>query len=276
VIRFASEGGIAANPDMSPPELVRCMGSLPSAVDVMGRRLAEFHIALAALDEDESFRPEAFTSAYQRSLYQGLRSSTSRAFHHLQEAQLRQDMRARAEAVLGHRRDILSTLRLLTARRINAARTRIHGDMDLSHLLYTGRDFLVADCTGDPERPLTQRAIKRSPLRDVAGMIASFHRVLTNALLGELGAAVRVEDLQPLRAWARAWLWHVAATLLQSYGASAAPAGFLPADRNHTRLLLYCFLLEKEVAALSRYIGTKPSEVIVALDAIDLLSKQDR
>ena len=75
----------------------------------------------------------------------------------------------------------------LKARKIEATIIRCHGDYHLAQVLYTGRDFVIFDLEGEPSRPLSTRRLKRSPLRDVAGMIRSFDYAATAAVrqLGE-------------------------------------------------------------------------------------------
>src|SRR6185436_13983694 len=125
--------------------------------------------------------------------------------------------RAAAQRLLALEAEIMRRFRSELQRRIGAQRIRCHGDYRLQRLLYTGRDFILADFEGDPARPLSERRIKRSPLRDVASMVRSFHHAATQALAGRVGAAgVRAEDLPVLEPWARSWKTWVSAAFLQS------------------------------------------------------------
>jgi maltose alpha-D-glucosyltransferase/alpha-amylase len=69
--------------------------------------------------------------------------------------------------------------------------------------LFTGKDFIITDFEGEPARSYSERRLKRSPLRDVAGMIRSFHYAAYGGLL--LDNQIRKEDINHLVPYAEQW-----------------------------------------------------------------------
>ena len=111
--------------------------------------------------------------------------------------------------------------------RVDSARIRNHGDYHLGQVLYTGNDFMIIDFEGEPSRPITERRTKRSAMRDVAGMVRSFHYAAQTALKNqESGGFIRPERRDAMEPWARFWFQWVAATFIQSYRITARGAVF--------------------------------------------------
>src|SRR5262245_3556867 len=240
-------------------------------IKLLGQRTAEMHVALASDTSDPDFAPEPFSVLYQRSLYQSMRNHSGQMFQLLKQnlKQLRGAVLDDAIRVLDQQSDVLSRFRMLLSRKIMASRTRIHGDYHLGQVLYTGKDYVIIDFEGEPARPLTERRIKRSPMRDVAGMLRSFHYAAYTSLFGHLGSAmVRPEDLATMEPWARIWNVWICSTFFNSYLEHAAPGGFLPTVREELNILLNIYLLEKALYELGYELNNRPDWVRIPLTGI--------
>jgi maltose alpha-D-glucosyltransferase/alpha-amylase len=163
--------------------------------------------------------------------------------------------------------EILSVFMRLLRQKITTTKIRFHGDFHLGQVLHTGKDFVIIDFEGEPARPLSERRLKRSPLRDVAGMIRSFHYAVSTALLQE--ASVRPADIAGLEPWASAWFHAVSGIYLNSYMAAVVDAPFIPEQKKERDLLLKCFLLEKAVYEVGYELNNRPDRVIVPLRGIE-------
>jgi maltose alpha-D-glucosyltransferase/alpha-amylase len=126
------------------------------------------------------------------------------------------EARELAEALLGREAEVRAMFRELTNRPIRAPRIRIHGDYHLGQVLWTGKDFVIIDFEGEPLRSVGERRLKRSSLRDVAGMIRSFDYVAWTALRRhwdllppESKTGTRDRELRGATIWGT-WLGHEA------------------------------------------------------------------
>ena len=136
-------------------------------------------------------------------------------------------------------------------------------------MLWTGRDFVIIDFEGEPDRALGERKLKRSALRDVAGMLRSFHYAPFAGLLqGAPDVIVRDEDLPRLTAWADFWYACSAASFLSGYLSVAAGATFLPSSREQLRTLLDAFMLEKALYEIRYELNNRPDWLQVPVKGI--------
>jgi maltose alpha-D-glucosyltransferase/alpha-amylase len=261
----------------TPSAVSDLIGPHYESVKILGKRTAELHIALASTTDDPNFAPEPFSVLYQRSLYQSMRNH---AGHML--ALLKKRLSALPAAVLddasllvARQPEIMNRFKTILSRKINAQRTRLHGDYHLGQVLYTGKDYIIIDFEGEPSRRLTERRIKRSPIRDIAGMLRSFHYAAYTSLFGHLGSArVRPEDMAALEPWALLWNVWIGAAFLKSYLEHAVPAGFLPFNREDIKILLDVYLLEKALYELGYELNNRPDWVRIPLIGVRQLLEE--
>jgi len=235
---------------------------------LLGRRTAELHLALAAPTGNPDFSPEPFTLLYQRSLYHAMRTQTRRVLELLRKnlKSLDPSLRAGAGTLIGMEGEIISRFAKIFERKIRAQKIRIHGDYHLGQVLFTGNDFQIIDFEGEPSMAVGERRLKRSPLRDVAGMVRSFHYA-AHAMLFD-GRTFTADQVKALAPWADAWYRAVAGVFLQEYLGRAGDAGFVPATPAELNLMLGSYLLEKALYELGYELNNRPAWLRIPLDGI--------
>ena len=251
-----------------PPDAVQMVGAYVESAKMLGQRTAAMHIALASEMVDKRFAPEPFTPHFQRGLFQSLRNLTRQNFQLLVRKQktLPPDVQALADKVIALEPDILKRFSAIYSRRIDAWRTREHGDYHLGQVLYDGKEFWIIDFEGEPALSISERRLKRPPMADVAGMIRSFHYASQAAMLKELesGGAVPAQT-DTLAGWAQFWARHVSAIFYRAYLAAAKDATFLPRKEEDIQLLTNIFLLRKAIYELGYELNSRPNWVKIPL-----------
>ncbi len=237
-------------------------------MDVLGRRTGEFHLALAEARDRADLAPEPFSKLYQRSAYQSLRSQIRRAMSMARRAARRLDETGRelVARFVGSEAVMLQFIRRITDHRINAEKIRIHGDYHLGQVLFTGRDFVIIDLEGEPARTLSERRLKYSAFRDVAGMVRSFHYAVSSRYLERVD--LRPEDRLALEPWMDTWYGYVTSTFLASYMSTVNGAGFVPLEPDDSKLLLNMFMLEKAVYEIGYEINNRPDWLMIPLRGV--------
>jgi maltose alpha-D-glucosyltransferase/alpha-amylase len=207
---------------------------------------------------------------YQRALYQSFRGQVTRIFGTLRKQlnRLPDSIGPDAQHLFEQQDALLKRFHAIVNRRLTAQRVRFHGDYHLGQVLYTGRDFMIIDFEGEPARPLSERRTKRSPLRDVAGMLRSFHYAASSALLDMRDANLIARDDPLADRWAAFWYRWVSASFLRAYLDTACDARFMPKERSELELLLDVFLLDKAVYELGYELNNRPDWVQVPLHGI--------
>jgi maltose alpha-D-glucosyltransferase/alpha-amylase len=268
--------GLAQEP--VPESAVGLIGTYLELARLLGKRTGELHLALAAEQSNPAFAPEPFTPFYQRGLFQSMRNFALQSLNSLRVNVQRVPENAHplAQQVLARESEIIERLRAVCKSPLSAKRTRSHGDFHLGQVLYSGKDFYFIDFEGEPSRPLGERRLKRSPLRDVAGMLRSFDYITHMALARQLElGAIQEADLPQFERWTTFWYRWVGARYLNAYLEVASPAELFPAQQEQLAVLLDAHLLDKAVYEVGYELKNRPAWVRVPLAGIlELLGQQ--
>ncbi|MEO7111822.1 MAG: phosphotransferase, partial [Polyangiaceae bacterium] len=247
------------------PLTLELMGHYLQAIEPLGFVVAELHSALASI-RDPELAPEPYSTLDRRSKYQSLRNLSGKVLRSLREALPRLNERARheAEIVLTKEGDIFRHFEPLLSSKMATQRIRVHGDLHLGNALFNGKNFVLTGFDGRGERTLSERKRKRSPLRDLAGMVRSFDFAATKVLLDS--SRVRESDFETAAPWASEWATWASAAFLRAYFAKAVPAPFIPADLKEASILFDAFVLERALYQLQVQIDEQgPESVLIPL-----------
>jgi maltose alpha-D-glucosyltransferase/alpha-amylase len=234
------------------------------AAQLLGQRSGELHVALASAHNDPEFIPEPFTPLHQRSIYQSVRTQARQTLELLRKRvrDLPQQVRETANRVLSVENEVLKRLQRMLEQKLTAPRIRCHGDYTLTQVLYTGKDFVIINLEGDPNRHFSDRRRKRTPLRDVATMLRSFHYA---ALIAWTTGNVRSEDVPTLQPWVGLWNLWVGVAFLKGYLPIAEPHALVPSSRTDQSLLLDFYLLKRALNEVRYELQNHPDRVHVPL-----------
>jgi maltokinase len=140
---------------------------------------------------------------------------------------------------------------------------RVHGDYHLGQVMRVETGWFVLDFEGEPSRPLEERRRTSSPLRDVAGMLRSFHYA-TQVVLRERDEAERDE----LASLASAWEDRNRAAFLRGYREAKGIDDLLPSDSAAVLGVLTAYELDKAVYELGYERDHRPDWAAIPLAAI--------
>jgi maltose alpha-D-glucosyltransferase/alpha-amylase len=255
-----------------PPWLVEISGDFFALAELLGRRTAELHAVVATSRVDPAFAPEPITALYQRGVYQSMRTSVRRAMAGLRRGlrRLPPELVERAELVLAREDELLERVRRVIAVQ-SGQRIRIHGDLHLGQVLATGRDFVFIDFEGEPARPLSERRIKRSPVRDVAGLLRSFDYAARAAVRDAVARGVVPDEprtRERFRPWEDGWSRRTGAAFLGGYLGVDQLAAVLPDTREDLLICLEAHLVEKAAYEVSYELSHRPDWVEVPLEGL--------
>ena len=244
------------------------IGSYLEEASLLGKRTADLHHALTADTDDPAFGQQALTDQNILEIKKQIAEHVQIAFQDLRRnlEQVAEPNRSSAVHILDQEEQLMKRLRTLHPEHDYGAKIRIHGDYHLGQILWVKNDFSVIDFEGETIRPISERRLKQPALKDVAGMIQSFHY----AAFAELAAfsAKGGMDFKLLEPWARLWRQAVASTFLKSYRKETGMASFVPTENESLLSLLECLMLDKALSQLQYELAHRPDWAWIPLIAI--------
>jgi trehalose synthase-fused probable maltokinase len=224
-------------------ELVSAPAALVPRLRRLGAVIGEMHTILASELDDPAFTPEQASPDSLALLAQTVSEESERVLGTLPGG-------AAVAPISGRSDDIREILGGLTAAGSVGSLIRTHSDLHLGQLLWSHGDWIVIDFEGEPARPLPERRLKQSPLRDVAGMLRSFAYAIATVDLVEPGTESRMRD-----------------AFLDSYFTAVRSSAILP-DQAVVERSLRIFELEKAVYELRYELANRPDWVPVPVRGI--------
>ena len=230
-------------------------GGLLDQLRTLGEVTGELHTALGSEAGDPAFAPDEPSAESLALLTADVDEQIERLFRDLPET-------GELAPLAGRGQDVRERLQALSHIGAGGKVIRTHGDLHLGQTMLAGHGWVILDFEGEPARPLPERRLKRSPLRDVAGMLRSFSYAAAGART--LRGASPPED----------WEAQARERFLEGYR-ERADASLLPPGQQAFDQLLAVFELEKAVYELRYELNNRPDWVGIPVAGIVRLVDAD-
>jgi trehalose synthase-fused probable maltokinase len=228
---------------------------LLDSLRTLGEVTGELHTALGSEHSDPAFAPDEPSVESLALLTADVDEQIERLFVDLPESEALAPLAGRGQ-------DVRERLQMLSHIGAGGRVIRTHGDLHLGQTMLTDRGWVILDFEGEPARPLPERRLKRSPLRDVAGMLRSFSYA---------AAGVRIlRGTEPPEDWEQ----RARETYLEGYR-ERVDSALLPPGQQATDQLLAVFELEKAVYELRYELNNRPDWVGIPVAGIVRLLDSD-
>jgi maltokinase len=221
-------------------------GDFAAEAERLGRVTAEMHIALTSVF---GVAPAESALVPWRALVEGFDARLRKAGEHAGR-----DLATAASPLLTRLAQVTDP----------GPSTRVHGDFHLGQVMRTDSGWFVLDFEGEPARPVEERIAPASPLKDVTGMLRSFHYASRHAL------AERTRSEWPaLLPLADAWDSHNRRAFLDGYASDPRIGDLLPGGA--TPAVMMAYELDKALYELDYELGHRPEWAFIPLDALGTL-----
>jgi maltose alpha-D-glucosyltransferase / alpha-amylase len=238
----------------------------------LATRTAELHRALAAPTDDRAFSPERIEEEDIAGWRLSIRKEAETTLDLLAErvAQLPAGVITEAQFLLSRREMLLQRIEVAVPKTPRGVKIRHHGDYHLGQVLLKRNDFIIVDFEGEPGRPLEERRVKQSPLRDVAGMLRSFAYARRAAM--QRYTVQTTEDSTRFDSLMDKWESDVRQVFISTYDSIAQPAG-LYKSLEEIQPLLTLFEVEKALYETRYELNNRPDWAGIPLHSLSAFTQ---
>jgi maltose alpha-D-glucosyltransferase/alpha-amylase len=238
----------------------------------LATRTAELHRALATPTDDRAFSPERIEEEDIAGWRLNLRKEAETTLDLVAEraAQLPSGVVTDAQLLLSRREVLLKRIDAAVPKAPRGVKIRHHGDYHLGQVLLKRNDFIIVDFEGEPGRPLAERRVKHSPLRDVAGMLRSFAYARRAAM--QRCTVQTTDDCSRFDSLLDKWEADVRQVFISTYDSIAQPAG-LYRTLEEIQPLLTLFEVEKALYETRYELNNRPDWAGIPLRSLNAFTQ---
>jgi maltose alpha-D-glucosyltransferase/alpha-amylase len=239
-----------------------------SKIEQLAKRTAEMHVALGSDSRDTAFVPTSFNGDYEvwlknRLIYQfqNRLNTIENNLHKLAGESLEM-----AQEFLSRKQEIRRRFIDFNWTKLKSERIRIHGDYHLGQVLVKDDDFYMLDFEGEPESTIRDRKVKQPPIKDVAGILRSFHYAIYSVILNNPDKYGL--EKQEAMAYGERLYKYIAGVFLSDYINYVQQNNLNIGYIKEVEFLLKYTMLEKAVYELGYELNSRPRWAIIPLRGI--------
>ncbi|TAX27834.1 maltose alpha-D-glucosyltransferase (plasmid) [Rhizobium leguminosarum] len=262
-LRRGADELVLNDPAVQPDDDV--FQSLISFVAMVGLRLGELHVVLAAKTEDEAFSPVVSGDKEVEAMKKAVSGEVAYAMSKLDEREQNADpaIDLLAKPLLERRSELAELAGTMAESCRHTLMTRTHGDFHLGQILVSEGDAVIIDFEGEPAKNLNERRAKTNPLRDVAGLLRSLSYLVATAQLDN--DAVIEHDNEVRREAIARFGRNAEEAFLDAYSQAVSVSKELDMPPDQRRSVLDAFLLEKAAYEIAYEARNRPKWLPIPL-----------
>lgn len=254
----------------SPPtrDINDLYGIYHTEATLMGKRVAQMHLALGGRNKNPEFAPEPMTKNDVMLLLEQAQGSVDNAKQALAEFVASSvpagllPVEDAFSVLMTYGKKIKSMFKAFEKYEPDFDKIRIHGGLNLAKILCSRGDFYIFDFEGLPYIDIKNNE-KDCALWDVARMLRSFSYAAFGAFYTFVQNSGR--DVDAVLPWAKLWQKWISIAFLQGYIQTAEGALFLPADRDAFFRILDILIIDLACRQIARESKRQPEWLATSL-----------